>query len=102
MQSILLATAIAMVIALLGTPYVIDIFRRWGVGQFVREDGPTTHLVKHGTPTMGGLVFLGAGTLAYIAAHIRLSGFALQWRPFSTAALLVLASAWALGLLGAI
>lgn len=37
---------------------LIPLFKRWGLGQRVRTDGPQTHLVKNGTPTMGGFFFL--------------------------------------------
>nr|WP_218885396.1 phospho-N-acetylmuramoyl-pentapeptide-transferase [Kineococcus aurantiacus] len=47
---------------------------RWLVhrkyGQFVRDDGPTTHHTKRGTPTMGGVVIILAALLAYAAAHL--------------------------------
>jgi phospho-N-acetylmuramoyl-pentapeptide-transferase len=91
-----------MAFALFGTPWVIELFRARGVGQLVREDGPTTHFVKHGTPTMGGLILLGAATLAYAGAHVRLHGVGVKLRPMSTAGLLVLGAVWALGILGAI
>ena len=48
MQGILLATAVAIVVALFGTPVLIKVLTRIGVGQQVRLDGPTTHLVKQG------------------------------------------------------
>jgi phospho-N-acetylmuramoyl-pentapeptide-transferase len=100
-QSILLATAIALVVGLTLTPWVIDLFRARGIGELIREDGPATHFVKHGTPTMGGLVLITAATLGYVAAHLRVIG-GLRFTPFSPAALLVLAVTWALGLLGAL
>ncbi|MEI6601938.1 MAG: phospho-N-acetylmuramoyl-pentapeptide-transferase [Clostridia bacterium] len=43
--------------ALLG-PLLIPFLKRLKVGQTVRDDGPKTHFVKSGTPTMGGLIFL--------------------------------------------
>lgn len=39
---------------------VIEALRRLKVGQSVRTDGPATHLVKSGTPTMGGVLIIGA------------------------------------------
>ena len=36
-------------------PRVIEALRRLKIGQSVREDGPATHFVKNGTPTMGGI-----------------------------------------------
>ncbi len=54
------AALTAFVIALFFGPNVIDYLRRYKVGQQVRDDGPKTHLVKAGTPTMGGILMLGA------------------------------------------
>lgn len=42
------------------TPLVMPLLRRWKMGQSVRDDGPKSHLVKQGTPTMGGALFLVA------------------------------------------
>ncbi len=36
----------------------VPLLRRWKTGQFIREDGPQSHQVKAGTPTMGGLFFM--------------------------------------------
>ena len=54
MTAILLAAAIGFFISLLGSPLAIRVFRLWGWGQVIREDGPRGHLEKMGTPTMGG------------------------------------------------
>ena len=43
--------------AVLG-PFVIPFLRRLKVGQTVRDDGPSTHLKKSGTPTMGGILIM--------------------------------------------
>ncbi|MDC8759826.1 phospho-N-acetylmuramoyl-pentapeptide-transferase [Janthinobacterium fluminis] len=52
------ATITALVIGLGAGPAVIRMLTRMKVGQAVRTDGPQTHLKKHGTPTMGGLLIL--------------------------------------------
>ena len=39
-------------------PFFIPALRRLKFGQYVRQDGPQSHLAKSGTPTMGGCVFL--------------------------------------------
>src|SRR5688572_4956241 len=101
MQSILLATAIALVVGLTLTPWVIDFFRARGIGELIREDGPATHFVKHGTPTMGGLVLMIAATLGYAAAHLRVGG-GLRFQPFAPAGVLVLGVAWMLAFIGAL
>ncbi len=61
MWSVPLVGAVAA--ALLG-PLVIPLLRRLRLGQQVRTDGPATHLVKAGTPTMGGLIILGGMAVA--------------------------------------
>jgi phospho-N-acetylmuramoyl-pentapeptide-transferase len=100
-QSILLGTAVALIVGLLLTPWVIDLFRARGIGALIREDGPATHFVKHGTPTMGGLVLLAAATLGYVGAHVHVSG-GVRFSGFTPGGMLALAVAWALGLLGGV
>ncbi|WP_112241856.1 phospho-N-acetylmuramoyl-pentapeptide-transferase [Kribbella monticola] len=70
MRAILLSGALAALCSLLGTRYLIRYFVRHGFGQPIRHDGPTTHHVKRGTPTMGGLAILLSATAAYLAATI--------------------------------
>ena len=50
------ASGTALLIALFIGPYVIQKLRDFQIGQFIREDGPQTHLKKSGTPTMGGVL----------------------------------------------
>ena len=62
------ATITALVIGLGAGPAVIRMLTRMKVGQAVRTDGPQTHLKKHGTPTMGGvliLIAIGVSTLLW-------------------------------------
>ncbi len=64
-----LATMTALVIGLVAGPAVIRKLTAWKVGQAVRTDGPQTHLVKSGTPTMGGvlvLIAIGVSTLLWM------------------------------------
>ncbi len=58
------ATLTALAIGLVAGPSVIRLLTRLKVGQAVRTDGPQTHLVKSGTPTMGGLLILIAIAIA--------------------------------------
>ena len=48
----------ALLISLLIGPYVIKKLNYHQVGQVIRSDGPQSHLVKAGTPTMGGVLIL--------------------------------------------
>ncbi len=70
MRGILFAAAFSLLASLLGTPLFIRWLIRRQYGQFVRDDGPTSHHTKRGTPTMGGTVILGATLLAYVLAHL--------------------------------
>jgi phospho-N-acetylmuramoyl-pentapeptide-transferase len=67
MRAILYATIIALICSLVGTPLAVRYFTRRGYGQEIREDGPKTHLVKRGTPTMGGTVIILSTLIAYFA-----------------------------------
>ena len=63
-----LATLTALFIGLLCGPAVIRRLTAMKIGQAVRQDGPQTHLVKSGTPTMGGvlvLIAVGLSTLLW-------------------------------------
>ncbi len=63
MFSVVLGSAIAFLVTVtLGSKF-IEFLQSRKFGQFVREEGPQTHLIKAGTPTMGGVVML-AGVLA--------------------------------------
>ena len=53
--TVFLAVVIAMVAAALLFPLWIRLLRVRNIGQQVRADGPQGHLVKQGTPTMGGV-----------------------------------------------
>jgi len=55
-----LATLTALVISFVVGPMMIRKLTQYKVGQSVRDDGPQTHLVKAGTPTMGGALILVA------------------------------------------
>jgi phospho-N-acetylmuramoyl-pentapeptide-transferase len=62
------ATMTALLIGLIAGPAVIRMLARLKVGQAVRLDGPQTHLIKSGTPTMGGaliLLSIGISTLLW-------------------------------------
>ena len=63
-----LATLTALAIALIAGPFVIRKLTAYKIGQSVRNDGPQTHLIKAGTPTMGGvliLIAIGMATLLW-------------------------------------
>ncbi|MDQ3615899.1 MAG: phospho-N-acetylmuramoyl-pentapeptide-transferase [Actinomycetota bacterium] len=70
MRAILLAGGLSLLFTLLGTRVAIRILVAKGYGQLIRDDGPTTHHTKRGTPTMGGLVIILSVVFAYFAAKL--------------------------------
>ena len=49
---------LAFFVPLILYPILIKFFRKLGIGQFIREEGPDLHNYKQGIPTMGGILFL--------------------------------------------
>jgi len=92
--TILIAAGVALVAALFLTPAFIRVLVRHGYGQFIRDDGPTSHHSKRGTPTMGGAIIIGAVLLGYSVAHL------VTLRPPTWSGLLVLFLMAGLGLVG--
>jgi phospho-N-acetylmuramoyl-pentapeptide-transferase len=68
--ALLCGAAFALAFTLFLTPVFARLFKRLGWGQFIRDDGPQSHHAKHGTPTMGGIVFILGSGLGYVFAHI--------------------------------
>lgn len=62
MEHLWKAFAISLVVTLLLGPLIIPLLRGLKFGQNIRSDGPSRHMSKAGTPTMGGVMFL-AGTV---------------------------------------
>lgn len=57
-NDIILPVLIAFGISVVLSPIVIPFLKKLKFGQFVRDDGPESHLKKSGTPTMGGLIIM--------------------------------------------
>lgn len=57
-MSIVFASIISFVIAVCLGPVVIPVLRKLKFGQTEREEGPESHQIKSGTPTMGGFIFI--------------------------------------------
>ena len=70
MRALLLAGGLSLIGTLVGTRWAIAILAKQGYGQLIRDDGPTTHHTKRGTPTMGGLVVIGATLFGYLSAKL--------------------------------
>ncbi len=97
MIAVMIGGAVAMVLSLLGSRYLITFFRHRGKGQPIlgKEDrGPDHHASKSGTPTMGGLAIVIAAFLGWVVAHTR-SGLV-----FSNQALIMWAGILVLALMG--
>jgi phospho-N-acetylmuramoyl-pentapeptide-transferase len=54
------------------------VLRARGIGQPIREEGPSSHLTKAGTPTMGGVAIVAGGSIGYFVAHL-LDGAIFTW-----------------------
>ncbi len=70
MRAILLAGGLSLILTLSGTVFAIRVLTRQGYGQLIRDDGPTSHHTKRGTPTMGGLVIILATVISYFTAKL--------------------------------
>ena len=55
---VFVAVVMSVVLTMVFMPAFIRFLQNRQIGQQVRDDGPQTHLVKQGTPTMGGVVML--------------------------------------------
>ncbi|MBA2532770.1 MAG: phospho-N-acetylmuramoyl-pentapeptide-transferase [Nocardioidaceae bacterium] len=70
MRAILLGGGLGLLGTLLGTRFAISVLVSKGYGQLIRDDGPTSHHTKRGTPTMGGLVIMLSVLAAYALAKL--------------------------------
>ncbi len=94
MREILVSGAIALLISLFGTPILIRILTKRGYGQIIRDDGPTSHHTKRGTPTSGGLIIILASITGFLISHL------MTRVAVSISAILVIGLILSLGLLG--
>ncbi|MFD1504117.1 phospho-N-acetylmuramoyl-pentapeptide-transferase [Georgenia yuyongxinii] len=94
MMAVLISGAVALVLSLLGTPLFIRLLVRKNYGQFIREDGPTAHFTKRGTPTMGGVVIISATVLGYAVGNL------VTGRPPNASGMLLLFLMVGLGIIG--
>lgn len=94
MRQVLISGAIALFFALFGTPVLIRLLAKRGYGQIIRDDGPSSHHTKRGTPTMGGLIIIFAAIAGYLASH------GATQTSMTVSALLVIALIIGLGFIG--
>ncbi len=58
--SLVAPVVISFALCIFLCPLIIPLLQKFKFGQFVRDDGPESHLKKAGTPTMGGIIFLAS------------------------------------------
>lgn len=100
MIALILGSGIALIFTMVTMPLFIRLLKSKQYGQVVRDDGPTSHATKSGTPTMGGVVVIAAVILSYFVTHGLLS---LMGRPSSgitASGLLVLLLFGGMGVVG--
>jgi phospho-N-acetylmuramoyl-pentapeptide-transferase len=93
--ALLLSAATALVLALVGTPLLIRVLRAKGIGQLIREDGPSGHHTKAGTPTMGGVAILAGALAGYMVGSIQSRGSG-----FSRSSVCLLVLVFGMGIVG--
>ncbi len=66
MVPVLIAGLLAMVAAVVIGPKFIETLRHRNLGQQIRAEGPAAHVVKQGTPTMGGLLIVATAVIPFL------------------------------------
>jgi phospho-N-acetylmuramoyl-pentapeptide-transferase len=69
---LLVSGGVALWVTILSTPVLMRFLRKRQIGQHIREDGPASHSVKAGTPTMGGIAIVGGVVIGYAIGHVGL------------------------------
>jgi phospho-N-acetylmuramoyl-pentapeptide-transferase len=95
MIRLLLAAGIGTVVSVLGTKLLILWLTRRAIGQPIHEDVPEGHMVKAGTPTMGGIAIVAGGACGYLVSNLYDGVF--TWTGIAT--VLAIAGAGAVGFL---
>lgn len=94
MTAIVVGVGLSLVLGLVGTRVWIGLLAARGLGQFVRDDGLSSHQAKKGTPTMGGAVVVVAAVVSYLVAHLA------TLTPLTASGVLVLVLTTGLGAVG--
>lgn len=75
---LIITIIVSFLIAVLLSPVFIPILRRFKFGQFIRDEGPRSHLKKAGTPTMGGVIIIAALVIGTIAVCLKYAHMSLE------------------------
>ena len=67
-MEMIISCIVSFLVTAVAGRFLIPVLRRMKAGQSIREDGPTWHMGKTGTPTMGGLMFILGIFVAITAA----------------------------------
>lgn len=70
MISLIIGIMVSLVVTIVGTPLLIKLVHKLNYGQYIRQDGPKSHLVKRGTPTLGGVVINLAVVLGWCSSAL--------------------------------
>lgn len=98
MISLIIGIVVSLVISFGGTPLLVRLLHNLHYGQYIRQDGPQSHQIKRGTPTMGGIIINLAIVLGW--AGSALYRYVTLGDLPSRSALLVLFAMLSMGLLG--
>lgn len=98
MISLIIGIVVSLGVTIVGTPLLIRLVHKLNYGQYIRQDGPKSHLVKRGTPTLGGMVINLAVVLGWGSSA--LYRFITRGEVPSWSALLVLFAMLSMGMLG--
>ena len=96
--ALIIGILVSLLVTIAGTPMLIHLVHRLHYGQYIRQDGPKSHLVKRGTPTMGGVAIVLAIVLGWGASA--LYRYVRSGAVPSLSAMLVLYAMLSMGLLG--
>jgi phospho-N-acetylmuramoyl-pentapeptide-transferase len=100
---LLISAAVALLVSIFGTAYAIRFLRRREIGQFIQVE-LKGHAHKQGTPTMGGVVFVGAALIGWLLSHVQVwspsSGFSFGLRPFNAGGWLAVLALAGMALVG--
>ncbi|MDO4912939.1 MAG: phospho-N-acetylmuramoyl-pentapeptide-transferase [Bifidobacteriaceae bacterium] len=98
MIALIIGVVVSFLVTIIGTPILINTVQALHYGQYIRQDGPQSHMVKRGTPTMGGVVINIAIVCGWAASalyrYLRAGSIP------SVAAILVLFAMLSMGALG--